>query len=85
MIRWKISRLRKAGCTIPDSESQVCAASVRQEVTKLDLIEHETVQPVTAEQNTSISTQTSITSIAAEIECGNIKIRFFNGADNFVI
>ena len=80
-----ISRLRKAGYTIPDSESQVCAAPVRQEVVKLDLIERETVPPVIAEQNTSIPTLTSNTAVAAEIECGNIKIRFFNGADNLVI
>ena len=80
-----ISRLRKAGYTIPDSESQVCVTPVRQEVVKLDLIERETVPPAVAEQNTSIPTPTYNSSIAAEIECGNIKIRFFNGADSFVI
>lgn len=80
-----ISRLRKAGYTIPDSDSKICATPVRQEVVKLDLIERGTVPPVIAKQNTSIQTPASNTSIAAEIECGNIKIRFFNGADNFVI
>ena len=80
-----ISRLRKAGYTIPDSESQIRAVPVRQEVVRLDLIERETVSPAIAEQNTSIPTTVSNTPIAAEIECGNIKIRFFNGADSFVI
>lgn len=80
-----IRRLRTASYTIPDSESKVCTTPVRQEVVKLDLIERETVPPVIATQNTSIPTPTSNTPIAAEIECGNIKIRFFNGADNFVI
>ena len=80
-----ISRLRKAGYIIPDSDSKVCTTPVRQEVVKLDLIERETVPPVIAEQNTNIPTLASNTPIAAEIECGNIKIRFFNGADTFVI
>ena len=80
-----ISRLRKAGYTIPDSGNDVCSTPVRQEVVKLDLIERETVSPAIAEQNTSVPTTTSDIPIAAEIECGNIKIRFFNGADNLVI
>ena len=80
-----ISRLKKAGYTIPDSESKVYATPVKQEVVKLDLIEREVTPPAIAEQNTSIPTSVSDTCIATELECGNIKIRFFNGADNFVI
>ena len=36
-----VSKLRKAGYTIPDSESKSCALPVTQEVVKLDLTEHE--------------------------------------------
>lgn len=80
-----ISRLRKSGYIIPDSECQVNGTPVRQEVVKLDLIEREITSPVIEEQNTSIPASVSNTGIAAEIECGNLKIRFFNGADSLVI
>ena len=34
-----VSKLRKAGYTIPDSESKISGVSVSQEVVKLDLVE----------------------------------------------
>lgn len=80
-----ISRLRKAGYTIPDSECKDSAMPVRQEVVKLNLVERETEHPLIAEHNTRITSQLSNVGIAAEIECGEIKIRFFNGADSLVI
>lgn len=80
-----VSKLRKAGYTIPDSESKVCGTTVRQEVVKLDLVTHEMSAPDMATQNTSHLVSASIPCIAAEIECGNIKIRLFNGADDLVI
>ena len=80
-----VSKLRKASYTIPDSESKVCQAPVRQEVVKLDLVAHERSPPVMVEQNTSHLVSASIPCIAAEIECGNIKIRLFNGVDDIVI
>ena len=80
-----VSKLRKAGYTIPDSENQVCGTPVRQEVVRLDLVTHEMSTPDMLEQNTSHPASASIPCIAVEIECGNIKIRLFNGADDLVI
>lgn len=79
-----VSKLRKAGYTIPDSESKTSGVPVRQEVVKLDLVEHEISTPAVVEQNVSHLTSPNIPCIAAEIECGNIKVRFFNGADTAV-
>ena len=80
-----VSKLRKAGYTIPDSESKTSGVPVRQEVVKLDLAEHEISTPAVVEQNVSHLALPDIPCIAAEIECGNIKVRLFNGADTTVI
>ena len=62
------------------------AVPVTQEVIKLDLIECERTTPVrVAEQNTNITTSLVTSSIAAEIECGNLRVRLFNSADPLVI
>ncbi len=56
-----------------------------QEVVKLDLAESETSAPAVTEQSTSLPDLSGDPCIAAEIECGNIRIRLFNGADAFVV
>lgn len=80
-----VSKLRKAGYTIPDSESKVSGAPARQEVVKLDLVEREISPSVMIEQNANHLASPNIPCIAAEIECGNIRIRLFNGADTAVV
>ncbi len=80
-----VSKLRKAGYTIPDSESKTSGVPVRQEVVKLNLVEREMSAPAMVEQNASHLASPDIPCIAAEIECGNIKVRLFNGADTAVV
>ncbi len=80
-----VSKLRKAGYTIPDSESRVSALPVKQEVVKLDMTDSPVSPPVMMEQNVSHVTEPTPQYVAAEIECGNIKVRLFNGADDTVI
>lgn len=80
-----VSKLRKAGYAIPDSESKVSGVSVSQEVVKLDLVEREISTPAVMEQNVSCLASSDSSCIAAEIECGDIRIYLFNGADASVI
>lgn len=80
-----VSKLRKAGYIIPDSESKVSGVPVSQEVVKLDLAEREVATPAVMEQNVSHLASSYSSFIAAEIECGSIRIRLFNGADASVI
>lgn len=80
-----VSKLRKAGYAIPDSESKTSGVAVRQEVVRLNLVEREMSTPAMVEQNANRLTLPDIPCIAAEIECGNIKVRLFNGADTAVV
>ena len=80
-----VSKLRKAGYIIPDSESKVCGTPAMQEIVRLDLVTREMSAPDMATQNTSHKASASSPCIAAEIEYGNIRIRLFNGADDLVI
>lgn len=80
-----VSKLRKAGYTIPDLESKVSGVPVSQEVVKLDLVEREISTPVVMKQNVSHLVSSDSSCLAAEIECGNIRIRLFDGADTSVI
>ena len=80
-----MSKLRKAGYTIPNSESRVSALPVKQEVVKLDMIDSPVSTPVMMEQNASHVTEPASPCVTAEIECGHIKVRFFRGADDIVI
>lgn len=80
-----VSKLRKAGYIIPDSESKVSGVPVSQEVVKLDLVEREISTTAVMEQNVSHPASSDSSCIAAEIECGNIRIRLFNRADASVI
>ena len=80
-----VSKLRKAGYTIPDSAGKVLGVPVMQEVVKLDLAESGTSAPAMMEQSTSLPALSGVPCIAAEIECGNIRMRIFNGADAAVV
>ena len=80
-----VSKLRKAGYTIPDPPGKVSGAPVIQEVVKLDLAESGISTSAMMEQNTSLSALSSVPCIAAEIECRNIRVRIFNGADAAVV
>ena len=80
-----VSKLRKAGYTIPDSESRISAIPVKQEVVKLDMTESPVSAPAMVEQNVSHPDAPVPPCITAEIECGNIKVRFFHRADDTVI
>lgn len=80
-----VSKLRKAGYAIPDSAGKVSGVPVIQEVVKLDLAESEISTPAMMEQNTSLPALSGVPCIAAEIECGNIRVRIFHGADTAVV
>lgn len=80
-----VSKLRKAGYTIPDSVDKVSGVPVMQEVVKLDLAESGISTPAMMEQSTSLPALSGVPCIAAEIECGNIRVRIFNGADAAVV
>ena len=80
-----VSKLRRVGYTIPDSESRNTGAAITQEVVKLDLMEREIPCPPLVEQNNSSISIQSMPSIAAEIQIGVITLRIFNGADSLVI
>lgn len=81
-----VSKLRKSGYTIPESEAKKNALPNVQEVVKLDLIpEPEPVPIQLIEQNVSHSTPKSAPNVAAEVMIGNLTLRFFNGADEQLI
>lgn len=80
-----VSKLRKFGYTIPDLESKFFALPATQEVVKLDLTTHEVYAPSMAEQNANPAALSAGSGIAAEMECGNISVRIFNGSDLVVI
>lgn len=81
----RVSKLRKAGYAIPDSAGKVSGVPVIQEVVKLDLAESGISTPAMMEQNTSLPALAGVSCIAAEIECGNIRVPIFNGADAAVV
>ena len=69
-----VSKLRKAGYMIPDSESRTSAISVEQEVVKLEMVEFPVFTPVIVEQNASNLTPSTLPEKAAEIEYGYFKV-----------
>lgn len=79
-----VSKLRKAGYAIPDSESKSCALPVTQEVVKLDLTAHEAPAPAMAGQNTNLKALSAGPGVAAEMECGTISVCIFK-ADPAVV
>lgn len=77
-----VSKLRKAGVTIPNSESKHLGTPVHQEVVKLDLVPEPAPAATIMEKNTRILTMPDTdASIAAEIIMGNSTIRFFNNTN----
>lgn len=80
-----VSKLRKAGYTIPDPAGKVSGVPVMQEVVKLDLIEGDISTPAMIGQNTGHSALSDVPCIAAEIEYGNIRVRIFHGADAAIV
>ena len=77
-----VSKLRKAGVTIPDSESKHLGTSVNQEVVKVDLVSNSPSSPTVMEQNTRILAMPDTdASVAMEIVMGNSTIRFFHNTN----
>jgi len=80
-----VSKLRKAGYTIPNSESRTSALPVKQEVVKLEMVESTVSTPAKMERNVSPVFDPTLPEIVAEIECGAFKVRFHQGADAAII
>ena len=78
-----ISRLKKAGYTIPDSTAREKATPVIQEVVKLPVVDSETTENSIVAQNVNLPTTVSRT--AVEIELNGVIIRIHNKADADVI
>ena len=78
-----ISRLKKAGFTIPDSTARQKATPVIQEVVKLPVVDSETADNMPVMQNANDPTTAS--RAAVEIELDGMSIRIHNNADAEVI
>lgn len=77
-----VSKLRKAGVTLPDSESKHLGTPVHQEVVKVDLASNPAPSTTIMEQNTRILAMPSTdASVAMEIVMDNSTIRFFNNTN----
>ena len=76
-----VSKLKKSGYTLPDTQKNSEMKPEIQEVVKVDLID--SVSEV--EQNVSLQTQPREGYLAAELQIGNITLRLFNGADEHLI
>ncbi len=78
-----ISRLRKAGYTIPDPAKRQKAVPIIQDVVKLPVADSEMDDDMFVKQNANNPAMTSRT--AVEIEFGSVTIRILNGADTKVV
>ena len=78
-----ISRLKKAGYTIPDSMAREKATPIIQEVVKLPVVDSEITENTIVAQNANLPTTVSRT--AVEIELNGVIIRIHNKADTDVI
>ncbi len=76
-----VSKLKKSGYSLPDTQKNSEMKPEIQEVVKVDLID--SVSEV--EQNVSLQTQPREGYLAAELQIGNITLRLFNGADENLI
>ena len=76
-----VSKLKKSGYSLPDTQKNSEMKPEIQEVVKVDLID--SVSEV--EQNVSLQTQSREGYLAAELQIGNITLRLFNGADENLI
>lgn len=79
-----VSKLRKAGYTIPDSKGKSEGAVVVQDVVKVNLVSKDMSDSI-IEQNTHCPAVASAPSVAAELMVGNVTLRLFNGADQNLI
>lgn len=80
-----VSKLKKSGYTIPESESRLAAAPAVQEVVKVDLVDYSRASSPVMEQNAAILASTDTDTVAAELLIGNITLRLYNGADEQLI
>ena len=77
-----VSKLRKSGVTIPDSESKHLGTPVHQEIVKVNLISEPSPSTTIMEQNTRILAMPAADStVAMEIVTGNSTIRFFHNTN----
>lgn len=77
-----VSKLRKTGVTVPDSESKRLGTPVQQEVVKVDLVPESHSSTAIMEQNARIlATDETSSQVAVEILIGNATIRFFNNSN----
>ena len=79
-----VSKLRKSGYTIPDSNSKTEGAATVQDVVKVNLVSGNVPGPV-VEQNNRPPALNTEPAVAAELVAGNVTLRFFNGADQNLI
>ena len=79
-----VSKLRKSGYTIPDTNSKTEGAVVAQDVVKVNLVSEDMSGSV-IEQNTRPLAVASTPSVAAELVVENVTLRLFNGADQNLI
>ena len=75
-----VSKFRKSGYTIPDSNSKTEGAATVQDIVKVDLVIENVPSPV-VEQNVRPLALNTEPAVAAELVAGNVTLRFFNGAD----
>ena len=81
-----VSKLRKSGYNIPESEAKKNTLPNVQEVVKIDLVPEPEPAPIQLiEQSVSQSIREPVPSVAAEVLIGNLTLRLFNGADEQLI
>ena len=80
-----VSKLKKSGYTIPESESRLAAAPAVQEVVKVDLVDYSRTSSPVMEQNAAIPASTDTDTVAAELLIGNVSLCLYNGANEQLI
>lgn len=78
-----VTRLKKAGYTIPDATAGQTGSAVLHEVVKLPIVDSVTADGTVVKQNTNFTTEAS--QAAIEILLGDTTVRIYNGADPAVI
>ena len=80
-----VSKLKKKGCTIPESENISAGAAVKQEVVRLNVNDREMPECSLTEHTKQPSPDSASPTTAIEIQCGHFSLRLFNGADTALI
>ena len=80
-----VSKLKKSGYTVPESESRLAATPAVQEVVKVDLVDYSRTPSPVMEQNAAIPASTDTDTVAAELLIGNVSLRLYNGANEQLI